>query len=67
MDKNKIVMIAPVAVAAILMLGILAAAGNAQESNNTSSSQETSKTGRDSYDLHVLVDIDTLEFLSQHC
>jgi len=45
MDKNKIVMIAPVAVAAILMLGILAAAGNAQESSNTSSSQETSKTG----------------------
>ncbi len=45
MDKNKIVMIAPVAVAAILMLGILAAAGNAQESSNTSSSQESSKTG----------------------
>ena len=39
------IMILPIFVAGILMLGILAATGNAEESSNNSSSQESSQTG----------------------
>jgi cytoskeletal protein RodZ len=43
--KPITIMILPVFVAGILMLGILAATGNAQESSNTGNTQESNNTG----------------------